>query len=815
MSDVPLQVRATLSALQFQGRRTEGLHTLSHQEWNDLLSRWEFHRCLVPLRLTCGEDLPEWVRLQIDRRLQDNTIRLERIKNDYSQFSSELRRLGASHVVIKGFTLWPGFVDHPRFRLQSDIDVYCPPEAIVTAREALMELGYEPEKGENFGLADHLPSMVRKSPWKWDGNFYDPEMPISFELHHSFWNERAMRIRPSGLDQFWVRRIERQLDGITFPALSELDTFGYAALHLVRNMLHNRPSAYQIYELARFLHLNAGDQQFWEDWRATHDESLRRLEVIACLAAARCFACRLPEEMERDIAGLPATVEAWFDRFATVLVCKQFHPTKDLLWLHTSLVESLGDKLSIICEGLLPTRLPSLGIVDLLDVARPEQRGAHTLLGRLARFIAYLFSHLPFQLRMVPATLWSGVGFWWSTQGLGEQFWRFFAISFLFDLGMFIFFFLYNIFLLDRGFREDFIGLTASANTIGSVVICIPSAILAQRAGLQKTLLICLVFSALFAGALAFVTSKQAILVLSFLLGAASTIWAVAIAPATARLTNDKNREIGFSLIFSSGIAVGLLGSVTASRMPGWLAHIYQSIGTVHAKQATLLVGSAVVAIAAWPAFRLHFDLPAPEKKTYPLNAFLFRFLLVVAVWSLAAGVLTPFYTVYFSQYLHLGLERIGIVTSISQVSQALAILAAPFIVKKYGLVPGIVYMQLATAISLGWLAAAHTVPTAVALYIAYTSLQWMSEPAIYSLLMGQVAPAEQAGASALNFLVISLVQAFASAAAGASFLRFGYPAVLGATAVVALASAILFQWVLGQKIKKVAETETRSLSLH
>ena len=82
MSDVPLQVRATLSALQFQGRRTEGLHTLSHQEWNDLLSRWEFHRCLVPLRLTCGEDLPEWVRLQIDRRLQDNTIRLERIKND-------------------------------------------------------------------------------------------------------------------------------------------------------------------------------------------------------------------------------------------------------------------------------------------------------------------------------------------------------------------------------------------------------------------------------------------------------------------------------------------------------------------------------------------------------------------------------------------------------------------------------------------------------------------------------------------------------------------------------------------------------------
>jgi MFS family permease len=746
--------------------------------------------------------------LEIDRRLDNNAARLERIKTDYSRFSDALRAIGASHLVIKGFTLWPGFVDHPRFRLQSDIDVYCPPESILIARDALIELGYEPEKGENLALADHLLSMVRKSPWKWDGNFYDPEMPISFELHHSLWNERVMRIRLSGLDQFWVRRMERQLDGITFPALSEVDTFGYAALHLMRNMLNNRPSAYQIYELARFIHLNASSQKFWADRRAIHDESLRRLEAIACLAAARCFACQLPDEIKTEITCLPTAVGAWFDRFVMVLFGKQFHPTKDLVWLHTSLVESFRDKLSIVREKLIPTRLPSLEMVDLLDVVRPKQRGASARLGRRARFIAYLFSHLPFQLRMVPATLWSGVRFWWSRQGLNEQFWRFFAISFLFDLGMFIFFFLYNIFLLDRGFREDFIGLTASANTIGSVAICIPGGILVQRAGLQKTLLICLTSSALLAGALAFVTSKQAILILSFLLGAASTIWAVAIAPATARLTNDKNREIGFSLIFSSGIAVGLLGSATASRMPGWLVHIYRSIGTAHAQQATLLIGAAIVAIGA--TFRLEFDMsPTPAKKTYPRNAFLVRFLLVVAVWGLGAGVLTPFYTVYFSQYLHLGLERIGIVASISQISQALAILAAPFIVKKYGLVPGIMYMQLATAISLGWLAAARTVPAAVALYIAYSSFQWMSEPAIYSLLMSQVAPSEQAGASALNFLVISLVQAIASAAAGVSFLRFGYPTVLGTTAVVALASAVLFPSILGQKVVKEAERVT------
>lgn len=813
MSDIPLQARAVLSALQFRGRQTEVLHALSDLEWNDILSRWEFNRCLVPLRLTCGDELPEWVRLQIDRRVGDNVARLERIKTDYSRFSNGLRAIGASHLVIKGFTLWPGFVDHPRFRLQSDIDVYCPPESILRARDVLMDLGYEPEKGQDSALADHLPSMVPRSTWKWTGNFYDPEMPVSIELHHCFWNEKLMRLRPKGLDQFWLRRKDRQLDGITFPALSEVDTFGYAALHLTRNILRCYPSAYQIYELARFLHVSSNNQLFWEDWRETHDESLRRLEAISCHAAALCFACQLPEEMETEIACLPAAVKTWFDGFSNLLLSQHFLPSKNFLWLHTSLVESAMDKLSIIRERLLP-KSPPLEFVDLQDVAK--QKKTRISLGRRSKLIAYLFSRLPFHLRMVPVTLWSGLRFWWSTNRLGQQFWRFFTVAFLFDLGMFIFVFLYNIFLLDRGFREDFIGLTASANSVGSVVICIPGGILAQRAGLQKTLLICLMSTALLAGALAFVTSKQAILVLSFLLGAASTIWAVTIAPATARLTNDKNRDVGFSLIFSSGIAVGLLGSVTASRLPGWLLHLDPSVAVVHAKQATLLVGSAVVAIGAWPAFRLQFDLPPTTvKRTYPRSAFLVRFLLGVGVWGIAAGMFTPFYTVYLSQFLHLGLERIGLVTSISQISQALAILAAPLIVKKYGLVSGIVYMQLATAISLGWLAAAHTVPTAVALYVAYTSLQWMSEPAIYSLLMSQVAPSEQAGASALNFLVISLVQAFVSAAAGASFLRFGYPVVLGATALVALASAVLFGSILGQKAVKVAAHVPGSVSLH
>jgi Uncharacterised nucleotidyltransferase len=394
MPDIPSHVMAVLSALQFRGDRREGLRTLTESEWGDLLSLWDIHRLMIPTRQICGDDLPEWVRSRIDQTLADNAERLERIKADYSNFVCALRNTGAEHLVVKGFTLWPGFVEHPRFRLQSDVDVYCPPESIFRARDALSQLGYEPEGGLDSGLADHLPVMVPKTSWQWRGNYYDPEMPVSFELHFCFWNESIMRLRPEGLDRFWSRRIERRLDNIAFPALNAVDNFGYVALHLTRNLLRSGASPHQVYELARFLHTNADNEQFWKEWRETHDGSLRRLEAIACRAALHEFACRLPEEVEKEIDCLPLAVKVWFDRFATFPLSTQLRPNKDGLWLHLSLLECSSDQRSVLRERLFPTRVPPIERVDLADISSDGQAERRSPLRKRAMLCAYIMSRV-------------------------------------------------------------------------------------------------------------------------------------------------------------------------------------------------------------------------------------------------------------------------------------------------------------------------------------------------------------------------------------------------------------------------------------
>jgi predicted MFS family arabinose efflux permease len=799
--DIPSHVQAAFTALTFRGARPEQLRSLCDAEWKDLLARWEFARFMLPLRQVCGDVLPEWVRAQIDQDKVKNTGRFERIKADYLFVADAIRSAKAEHLVLKGFARWPGYVAHPRFRRQSDIDLYCPPDSIIRACNALSERGYELLKGEGTKPSDHLPPMIRKTNWEWKNDFFDPEMPISVELHFRLWDEGGSHIHPKGLDQFWVRRLQQCLEDFSFPALHPVDGLGYLSLNLLRDLLHGWLSTYCLYELAWFLHTNADNAEFWKSWLNLHDESLRILEAVPFRLASHLFACRLPENVETEVTRLSATVKQWFERYGNSLLTAAFRPNKDFVWLHLALVESSRDRRAVFFKKLFPTQIPAIDAPYIQNVQGTESASRRSHLRRRTRHLTYVVSRAAYHARILPISLWHGVQWWLSTKNLSRGFWTFLAASFFFDFGMYIFFLLYNLYLLDCGFRESYLGLAASATSLGSIAGTIPAGMLAQRLGIRRALLLCMTAVPLIFALRAILSGEASLLVLSFLGGAATTIWAVCLSPAIAQLTRTDSRPFGFSLIFSSGIAVGILGGQTGGHLPGWLALIGPLVTAVRAKQLALLVSCGVMALAIWPLARLRFTSPpAQERKFYPRNPFLLRYLVVIAVWSFAVGMFSPFFNVYFSQHLGMPVKQIGAVYSISHLSQLLAMLAAPLILRRFGLITGIMYTQIAAAVALGGLAAAPAASTAAIIYLGYVALQWMAEPGMFSLLMNQVDASGQTGASALNFLVINVSQAVAAMAAGASFLRFGYPAVLSVAAGIGLIAACMFRLLLSPR---------------
>lgn len=797
MNDVPHHVRVIFSSLKFRGARPEELVTLSDPEWKDILARWDLDRFTMPLRQTWGDALPDWVRAKIDRDIQGNSSRFERIKADYSEIATAIREAGVEHLVLKGFSQWPGYVEHPRLRPQSDIDLYSPPESIIRARDALAGLGYKPAGWIGPGPSDHIQPMIQMTDWKWRGDFFDPEIPIAVELHFRLWDQESSGVGPKDLDQFWSRRVVRILDEISFPSFNPVDGLGYFSLHILRDLLRGYLRTANLFELARFLHTKANDESFWTSWLELHEPSLRSLQAISCRLAGHVFDCQLSDAVQSEIDCMPVAVNAWFERFSDSPLNNEFKWNKDLIWLNLSLLKSSREKRGLFFNRLFPPRITQEDAPYIYKTGDDESK--YTPLQKRSKHLAYLASRVGYHARILPRSLLNGARWWLATKNVSKGLWTFLASSFFFAFGMYIFFLLYNLYLLDHGFKESFLGLVASASAIGGIVGTVPAGMFAQRFGLRKALLVCLTIAPVVSVLRTLVGNETALLALAFLAGAATAIWAVCLAPAVAQLTDQHNRPFGFSLVFSSGIGIGVLGGLVGGRLPGWLSRIGTPAADLHAKQLALLVACGMMAIAAWPVSRLHFtSAPTKEKKLYLRNPFLLRYLPAIAVWSLALGAFGPFANAYLSQHLRMPVHQIGSIFSLSQLSQLLAVLAAPIVFRQLGLVTGIVYMQIATALGLACLAAAPSASAAAAIYIGYTGFQWMSEPGMFSLVMNQMSAEERTGASTLNFLVINASQAIAAAAAGGLFVRLGYPAVIRIAAGFALAAALLFRFLLG-----------------
>ena len=208
------------------------------------------------------------------------------------------------------------------------------------------------------------------------------------------------------------------------------------------------------------------------------------------------------------------------------------------------------------------------------------------------------------------------------------------------------------------------------------------------------------------------------------------SLWAISFAPAISALTNERNRPLAFSLAGSLGIGLGALAGLLGGRLPGFLVRVNPSFTSLEGKRTALLIGSGIAALGALPALRLKFQAsPKAEKRAYPRSMFiLVCFLTALFVWSMATGAFNPFFNAYFSQYLHMSVERIGLVFSYSQLTQVVAMLLAPAVIRKLGVVKGVASMQVATAAMLGLLAIGFTGPTAAALlYSAYMAFQYMS----------------------------------------------------------------------------------------
>jgi hypothetical protein len=329
------------------------------------------------------------------RDAANNLLRLRVLEEAYR----ELAGLPVEFVALKGITQCELFGIRAEDRAQSDIDLYCPRETVEAARDALLARGYRAIGGLEAFPTDHLPAMMRPTTWLWRGDFFDPEMPLAIELHFQFWNPQLERLSGEGVDEFWARRVRRKVGGADLAVLSPVDAVGYAALHLLKHLLHGDTKPFHVYEIASFLHGHADDAGFWAEWRGLHSPGLRRLQTVSFLLAEAWFGCRLAPAVREEVERLPRATRMWFEEFATSPAEQRFRPNKDELWLHLSLLDSRLDALRVARRRLIPSNLP------------PPSRATSTE-SRYAVYGAWLAGRLRYHTISLGTTLTSGVRWW-------------------------------------------------------------------------------------------------------------------------------------------------------------------------------------------------------------------------------------------------------------------------------------------------------------------------------------------------------------------------------------------------------------------
>jgi predicted MFS family arabinose efflux permease len=749
------------------------------------------------LGLRCREHLPEWVRARIDGNLAANAARWERTKSTYREVASVFGPAGLEFLVLKGFTHYPRFVDNPGHRPQGDLDLLLSHDNVSRGFDLAGGLGYVPIT-QHSRPVDHLPMMIRKTGWQWRGDFFDAESPVSLELHFRLWDESTERFEPEGLNEFWIRRQPRELEGLRFTAFHPADEVGYAALHVLRHLLRDGVRPFHIYELAWHLQHSAEDLSFWCDWAQLHHPTLRRLEAICFSLAQHWFDCRASAVVQEEIRQLPSDVSRWMDMYSAAPLTTRFRPNKDELWLHWTLLDSRSARWSILRRRLLPEQLPNM--LDAVHVPAEKLTWWNQLRSHF-RIAVYLASRASHHIRALPVVGFSAMRWFWPGAGLGRQFWRFFFAEAFFDFGMFVFFFLYNLYLLQLGFHEDFLGLMAGVMTAGNIAGSLLAVVAMQRFGIRRTLLASFTVTAALAALRAYVTYPSALIGLAAVAGLSSAAWPVAYSPAITQLTTEKNRPFGFSLICSAGISIGILGGLAAGRLPGWIARFHVASAGIESYRLSLFAGCAFVLLALVPLSGVKFGEAQPsERKLHRPSPLLLRFLICMAAWNLGTGALNPFFNVFFAQRVHLPVQQIGYVFAAAQIAQVGAILLSPLVFRKFGLTRGISGMQMATALALVSLAVAGGPVFAAVGYSAYMMSQYMSEPGQFTLLMESVRAPERNSASALNFLVSFAGQAIAAAGAGWLLAHAGYPPVMVLAAVICLVAAILFRVLLADQ---------------
>jgi len=182
----------------------------------------------------CGR-FPLQTIAAFEQRRSDNQERMQCMLKTFGEAVLVLQKAGVQFVCVKGFSLFPEFLEEPWQRHQIDFDLLIAPGDGLRAQLALEELGYK--LTAVAGDDERRLRIPVKQALLHNAYLYCRQEGGAIELHSRFWEAGAEEFPLTCPEDAFERAEMHTLDSVSFLRLSQPHAFLYQLLHVFRHFL--------------------------------------------------------------------------------------------------------------------------------------------------------------------------------------------------------------------------------------------------------------------------------------------------------------------------------------------------------------------------------------------------------------------------------------------------------------------------------------------------------------------------------------------------------------------------------------------------
>jgi MFS family permease len=330
------------------------------------------------------------------------------------------------------------------------------------------------------------------------------------------------------------------------------------------------------------------------------------------------------------------------------------------------------------------------------------------------------------------------------------------------------------------GFQPDFISNMFTVGAIATGLIALPAGLLCERVGTKRAILISQTAN-LFSLTQVFALQPSVLLFASLAAGLIGTVGGVAGAPFMMRNSKEEERTYLFSLNWTIGTIMGVLGNFIGGFMPDVFNSVLAlptgaGVGSASGYRITLLLSLTLILAGLIPYLLIKEEKPTSKQAISRLmslknvqNPFtIVKFMIPVGIIGFGAGFIVPLFSLFFKLKFAATAQQIGAIFALGSVTLAIGTFVAPTVANKMGKVKAVVACQFLSMPFIMLMTLSPNLMSATVAYLTRGALMNMAGPISTTFQMEMVSEGERATTSGLTTMADSIPRATTASISGA-----------------------------------------------